>query len=83
MEQKKLLHPSLDVLRVDDTDKEALELAMVILHDIGWQTQQCGFDKAMEHIKFIHDHMPEIFIMACATGHAALHHILGRTVDEP
>ena len=83
MEQKKLLHPSIDVLRVDGTDQEALEMAMLILHDIGWQTQQCGFDSAVERIRFIYDHMPDHFVMACATGHAALHRILGRTVSEP
>ena len=77
---KKLLHPSVDVLRVDGTDKEALEIALVILHDLGWFTQQCGFDEAIKRIQFVYDHMPEQFIMACATGHAALHRILGRTV---
>lgn len=82
MKQEKLLHPSIDVLRVDGTDQEALEMAMVILHDLGWQTQQCGFDRAVEHIRFIYDHMPDRFVMACATGHASLHHILGRPVSE-
>lgn len=80
---ERLLHPSVDVLRVDGSDQEALELAMVVLHDIGWIAQQRGIDDALERIKFIHSNMPKQFIMACATGHAALHHILGRTTCEP
>ena len=42
MEQKKLLHPSVDVLRVDGTDKEAVEIAkeaaLVVpqIRYIGW-----------------------------------------------
>lgn len=83
MEQKKLLHPSIDVLRVDGTDKEALEFAMMILHQLGWKTQQCGYDCASHSVRFLQEHMPEEFIKACATGHAALHRILGRTASEP
>ena len=83
MEQKKLLHPSVDVLRVYGTDKEALEFAMVILHSLGWQTQQCGFDHAAKELKFLHDQMPELFIRGCANGAAVLHGVLGRAVAEP
>ena len=51
MDKTKYLHPSVDVLRVDGTDKEALEMAMVLLHDIGWVTQQCGIDQAVCRLK--------------------------------
>lgn len=81
--KEKLLHPSVDVLRVDGTDKKALELAMVILHDLGWKTQQCGYDYAVQEVKFLQNHMPDEFLKACAHGAAALHGILGRTVQEP
>lgn len=82
MEQK-LLHPSVDVLRVDGSDKEALEIAMVILHDVGWITQQCGIDQGAIRLKFLYENMPELFIRGCANGAAALHGILGRTIlDE-
>lgn len=83
MEQKKLLHPSVDVLRVDGTDKEAVEIAMVILHDIGWLTQQCGIDSAVDRLKFWYEHMPGKFISGCAHGAAVLHGVLDRTVEEP
>ena len=83
MENQKLLHPSVDVLLVDGTDQETLELAMCLLHDLGWITQQCGIDAGLERVKFIHEHLPKGFVMACATGHAALHRILGRTSVEP
>lgn len=83
MEQQKLLHPSVDVLRVDGTDKESLEIAMVILHDLGWLTQQCDIDRAVSRLKFYHEQMPEMFIQGCANGAAALHGILGRTIAEP
>jgi hypothetical protein len=83
MEQKKLLHPSVDVLRVDGTDKEALEFAMVLLHDLGWLTQQCGVEHALERMKSWHDRFPELFIRGCANGAAVLHKTLGRTNEEP
>lgn len=83
MEQQKLLHPSVDVLRVDGTDKEALEFAMFILHDLGWITQQCGVEHALERMKELHDPFPELFIRGCAHGAAILHGVLGRTVEEP
>ena len=83
MEQQKLLHPSVDVLRVDGTDKEALEFAMVLLHDLGWLTQQGGIGHALERMKLWHDHFPELFIRGCAHGAAVLHKTLGRTAEEP
>ena len=83
MEQQKLLHPSVDVLRVDGTDKDALEFAMFILHDFGWITQQCGIESGLNRIKELYDPFPELFIQGCANGAAALHGILGRTVEEP
>ena len=83
MVQEKLLHPSIDVLRVDGTDRDALEIAMVILHDLGWKIQQCDFECAVSDLKFLYENMPDKFLSACATGHAALHRILGRTVSEP
>lgn len=83
MEKQKLLHPSVDVLRVDGTDQEALELAMCLLHDLGWLTQQCGIDAGLERVKFIHEHVPDLLIRGCAHGAAALHSALGRTAQEP
>ncbi len=83
MKQHKLLHPSVDVLRVDGTDQEALEFAMVILHSLGWQTQQCGIEYALSRIKELHDPFPDLFIRGCAHGAAVLHKTLGRTVEEP
>lgn len=80
---EKLLHPSFDVLRVDGSDLEAVEFAMIILHSIGWQTQQCGIERGLESAQYWHSKFPERFIQACAHGSAALHHILGRTVEEP
>ena len=83
MDNKKLLHPSIDVLLVDGSNKDALENAMVILHDLGWITQQCGINDALNRIKELHEAFPELFILGCANGSAALHGILGRTVEEP
>lgn len=83
MKQEKLLHPSIDVLRVDGTDQEALEMAMVILHDIGWLTQQCGLDHAMGRMKIWHETVPDLFIRGCANGAVVLHKVLGRTAEEP
>lgn len=83
MDNKKLLHPSVDVLRVDGTDKEALEFAMFILHSLGWQTQQCGIEYALNQIKELHDPFPDLFIRGCANGAAVLHGVLGRAVEEP
>lgn len=80
---QKLLHPSINVLRVDGTDEEALEMAMVILHDIGWLTQQCGFECALNRLRELHDHSQELFIQGCAHGAAALHGALGRKAEAP
>lgn len=79
---EKLLHPSIDVLKVEGTDAEALEFAMVILHDLGWFTQQCGIEHALDRIRSMHQIAPERFIQGCANGAAALHHALGREVSE-
>ena len=79
---KKLLHPSVDVLRVDGTDTEALEFAMLILHHIGWQAQQCGIDYALSWLKEVYNRFPNLFIPGCAHGSAAFHHILGREVES-
>ena len=82
VENKKLLHHSVDVLRVDGTDTEALEFAMLILHHIGWQAQQCGIDCALSWLKEVYDRFPNLFVPGCAHGSAALHHILGREVES-
>ena len=83
MEQKKLLHPSMDVIRVDGTDQEAIAFALMTLHSLGWLTQQCGIDEALKRIKELHDPFPELFIRGCANGAAVLHRALGRAVEEP
>lgn len=74
--EKKLFHPSIHVARVEEIDPEMLELAMVFLHTLGWFTQQGSFENAVSTLKFLHDKMPEEFIKACATGFAAIHHML-------
>ena len=83
MEQKKLLHPSVDVLRVDGTDKEALEFAMVILHEIGWFVQQDATENAISFIRECASAFPDFLVRAGAHGAAVLHKTLGRTVSEP
>ena len=83
MQTYKLLHPSVDVLRVDGKDAAALEFAMVVIHDIGWLTQQCGIESATERLKEYYNHNPQLFISGCAHGAAALHALLGRTIEAP
>lgn len=83
MENQKFLHPSVDVLRVDGSDKESLEIAMVLLHDIGWVAQQCGIDQSLDRLKEYYNADPERFISGCAHGAAALHGVLGRTTEVP
>ena len=83
MENMKLLHPSTDVLLVDGKDKEALEIAMHILHDIGWLTQQCGIDAAVSRIQYLHEQFPDLFISGCAHGAACLHDLLAQTSAVP
>lgn len=83
MQTYKLLHPSVDVLRVDGKDAAALEFAMVVIHDIGWLTQQCGIESATERLKEYYNHNPQLFISGCAHGAAALHALLGRTAEKP
>ena len=83
MEQQKLLHPCVDVLRVDGTDKEALEFAMVVLHQIGWFVQQGATENAIDFIRECASAFPDFLVRAGAHGSAALHKSLGRTVAEP
>lgn len=80
---EKLLHPSVDVLRVDGSDKESLEMAMLMLHDIGWLIQQCGIDGAVGRLREYYEAAPDSVILGCAHGAAALHGILGRTTEMP
>ena len=74
--EKKLFHPSIHVVRVEEIDPELLELAMVFLHDLGWLTQQGMFDSAVERLHTWAEKEPEKFLLACANGFAALHMML-------
>ena len=76
----KLFHPSVDVLRVDGKDTKHLELAMLLLHDIGWLIQQCGIDGAVGRLREYYEAAPDSVILGCAHGAAALHGILGRQI---
>ena len=82
MEHNKLLHPSVDVLRVDGKDTASLEFAMLILHDIGWMLQQCDVDSAISRVKEYYDAAPRELVKACAHGAAALHAVLGRSIKK-
>ena len=78
----RILHPNVDVIRVDGKDKEALEFAMEILHDLGWFYQQDSPGLAIDRVQRLYEKYPELFIKGCAHGVSALHRILGREVLE-
>lgn len=83
IENNRLFHPSVDVLRVDGKDTKHLEMAMLMLHDIGWLIQQCGIDVAVSRLREYYEAAPDSVIFGCAHGAAAIHGILGRTTEVP
>ena len=82
MEKIKLMHPSLDVIRVEGKDPEALSFAELILHDIGWLTQQGMAEYAASRISFLAKNCPKELILACANGAACLHNMNPHTSSE-
>lgn len=68
MADTKLFHPTIEGSKLCDPEPEAVEMAEIILHNLGWFTQQCGIERALEHIRWLHDKMPDAFLKGCATG---------------
>lgn len=65
---EKIFHPTRASSTVKETDPEMLDLAANFLHDLGWFTQQCGIEKALDHIRWWHDTLPDAFLKACSNG---------------
>ena len=79
MEQAKLLHPTIDGSRGCEPDRELLEIASVILHGIGWKTQQ-GFaaEDAVQETKMLIELDRDAVVRACSAGLG----ILRRAADD-
>ena len=65
---EKLFHPTIEASQPLAPEPESLEMAEMILHDLGWFTQQCGIEKALENIRWLQSKMPDAFLKGCATG---------------
>lgn len=79
MPDKKLFHPSVHIVRMEEKEikPEDLELAAVILHELGWMTQQGAFENAVNNLRLISEQEPDGFLRACAAGLAVLRFALG------
>ena len=78
-----VFHPTMEASRVAEQDPEMLDIAANFLHDLGWFTQQCGIDKALEHIKWWHDTIPDAFLKCCANGLTVILDALPESESEP
>lgn len=65
---EKIFHPTRADSTVNDIDPELLDLSANFLHDLGWFTQQCGIEKALDHIRWWYDTLPDAFLKACSNG---------------
>lgn len=65
---EKLFHPTMAASTVSEKDPEMLELCATFLHELGWFTQQNGFDGAVCRVKWWAENHPDVFLKACANG---------------
>lgn len=65
---EKVFHPTMKSSTVEQTDPEALTLCATFLHEIGWFTQQNGFEGAACRVKWWAENHPDMFLKACANG---------------
>lgn len=66
--ENKLFHPTMQESMVSQINPDMLELCALILHDLGWPTQQGMVDKSVERLRWWVENKPEVFLKACATG---------------
>jgi hypothetical protein len=79
----KMVHPNLNVLRVDGSDDEAVKVGMFLLHSIALWTERGMVDRACERIKSMALTDPDLVIRSAAHGAARLHQSLGLQIEEP
>ena len=65
---EKLFHPTIEGSKLCEPVPDVLEMAEIILHDLGWLTQQGLFDEAVARLRWLAENEPEGFLKACATG---------------
>lgn len=65
---EKLFHPTIDGSKLCQPEPDAIEMAEIILHDLGWLTQQGLFDEAVARLRWMVENNKAAFLKGCATG---------------
>lgn len=65
---EKLFHPTIEGSKLCESEPEAVEMAEIILHDLGWLTQQGLFDEAVARLRWLVENNQAAFLKGCATG---------------
>lgn len=65
---EKVFHPTMRNSTVEQIDPETLMLCATFLHDLGWCSQQVGFDSGANRLRFWRDRFPDDFLKACSNG---------------
>lgn len=65
---EKLFHPTIEGSKLCDPAPDGVEMAEIILHDLGWLTQQGMFDDAVARLRWLVENNKAAFLKGCATG---------------
>lgn len=70
--EKKLFHPSLQESKLCEPEPEQVEIACVVLHTLGWFTQQGAEENAFDFLREIIRQDRQAVVKVCAAGLAVL-----------
>lgn len=79
----KIFHPTILNSTVKEIDPELLDLAANLLHALGWFTQQGGIEAGLDHIRWLHNTLPDAFLKICSNGLTVILDALSESESEP
>jgi hypothetical protein len=68
MADTKLFHPTIECSKLCEPVPDGVEMAEIILHDLGWLTQQGLFEEAVARLRWLAENKKTAFLRGCATG---------------
>lgn len=72
MADTKLFHPTIEGSKLCDPEPETVEFACVVLHTLGWFTQQGAEENAFDFLREIIRQDRQAVVRVCAAGLAVL-----------